>query len=66
MNKNFSFTNKKLLKTINFTQKCPFLPKITNHFDKNSKKLIFARNPQTENGQNQFFGIFVKIIGNFR
>ena len=66
MNKIFSFTNKQLLKTINFTQKCPILPEITNHFDKNFKKLIFLRNPRTENGQNKFFGIFVKIIGNFR
>ena len=42
MRKKISFTNKQLLKTINVTQKCPFLPEITNSFDKNSKKLILA------------------------
>ena len=58
MNKFFSFTNKQLLKTINFIQKCPFLPEITNYFDKNSKKLILAIFSLGIPLKNQFFGIF--------
>ena len=42
------------------------LLEITNYFDKNSKKLILSIFSLGIPLKNQFFGIFVKMIGNFR
>ena len=42
------------------------LLEITNYFDKNSKKLILSIFSLGIPLKNQFFGIFVKMIGNFK